>query len=264
VYNPCSIALQLARLHDAAFVFSESDTFQNNEIWHSFEHHSAFDDTDKTAFLARINAELVAARAYLAKADTLLITLGTAQIHEYIAQKPSFVVANCHKLPQTNFATRRLTVGETVAALLPILQKIQHEKPNLRVIFTVSPVRYLREGLVQSARSKATLLLATELLCANLRNAHYFPAYEYLIDDLRDYRFFADDMLHPNDLAIGYIWEKMTATYFDTATLGLCTRFGKARKMLAHRPFQTDTDAYRAFRAKAEAEWLRLIKVRAS
>jgi lysophospholipase L1-like esterase len=255
VYNPQSIAQQLSLLLDDAFAFSESDIFEHNGLFHTFQHHSRFDKTDKRAFLMGINEALRAGRTHFARTDTLLLTLGTAQIHAVTTEKGVFAAANCHKMPATNFHTRYLSVSEIVADLGDVLTKIKTEKPHLRIVFTVSPVRYLREGLLQNTRSKATLHLAVAELCAQIKDAHYFPAYEYLLDDLRDYRFFADDMLHPNATAIAYIWEKMQANYCDETTQKLSAQVAKARKMQAHRPFNADTAQHRQFLAQAETAW---------
>jgi GSCFA family len=260
VYNPLTIAEHLRILTDDSFHFNTNHIFKYQGLQHSFWHHSAFDRATAADFLQYANQQLAQARNFLIKADTLLLTLGSAQIHEH-ADFPSLkAVANCHKLPQTAFETSYAEISDIAPDLRSALMGLQNEYPNLRIVFTLSPVRYWREGIINSNISKAILRLAIrEIMDDNdysgVYDTHYFPAYEYLLDDLRDYRFFADDMLHPSPQAIAYIWEKFAATFFDAPTLQHCERITKVRKKLAHRPFQADTIAHQAFLAQAQAEW---------
>ncbi|MBK9017035.1 MAG: GSCFA domain-containing protein [Saprospiraceae bacterium] len=156
-------------------------------------------------------------------------------------------MANCHKIPAGDFERRRLSVTELAEALLPVFEKLRQELPNLEIIATVSPVRHLRDGLVENQRSKATLLLALDEICQRLPFAHYFPAYEILLDDLRDYRFYADDLAHPNQLATDYIWQYFEGAFFDEKTQALCGRIERVLTALAHRPFHPQSAEHQYF-----------------
>ncbi len=251
VYNPLSIAAEL-QLLTTDYLFSESDIHFHNELFFSYLHHSKFNHTDKNTFLETLNQDLENARDHFKNTNRLLITLGTAQV--FFEQKTAMPVANCHKLPASMFSKRRISVAETVTSLHEVFKKILLQKPDLQLILSVSPVRYLREGLVQSARSKAILLLAADELCALFPQCNYFPAYEYLIDDLRDYRYYADDFLHPNTQAIAYIWRKFGETFFTAQTQALNTKVHKIRAAQSHRPLHPETEAYKHFLANLEKE----------
>ncbi|MEY4926034.1 MAG: hypothetical protein RI894_470 [Bacteroidota bacterium] len=271
VYNPLSVAAQLQLLTTDTF-FSESDIHFHNELYFSYLHHSNYNNTDKSIFLETINDSLKNARNHFENTNRLLITLGTAQV--FFENKTQMPVANCHKQPAALFGKRRISVAETVASLSEVFEKVickkndlqkndlqkndleknDLEKNDLQIIISVSPVRYLREGIVESARSKAILLLAVEELCAQFSECYYFPAYEYLIDDLRDYRYYADDFLHPNAQAIAYIWEKFGETFFTNETQALNTRLHKIRTAQNHRALHPETKAHQRFLSNLDKE----------
>ena len=245
VYNPVSIAHSLERLWNAGPLFDEQDIFEHTGLWHSWEHHGRFSQPNKEKTLAGINTAFEAAARHLKTTNRLLLTLGTA--HIFNLRNTGQIVANNHKMPATLFDERRLSVSEIVETLLPVLEKMKSENLDLQVILTVSPVRHIRNGLVENQRSKAALLLACEEICQSLPFAYYFPAYELLLDDLRDYRFYTSDMLHPSDVAADYIWQFFSETFFPEATRALQNRIEKIVKASRHRPFHTDTPEYRAF-----------------
>jgi GSCFA family len=257
VYNPVSIARRLRRLWQGDAWFTSEELFENAGLWHSIEHHGRFSKPDASETLAGINADYRSGAQYLKNMTRLLITLGTANV--YVEKRSGAIAANNHKLPASAFEKRRLSVAETVEALADILQTLKTTLPGLQVALTLSPVRHLADGLVENQRSKATLALACAELCRILPFADYFPAYELLLDDLRDYRFYAADMIHPSEVAVGYIWEHFADTYFDAPTRQLNARIGKIAAATQHRPFRPDTPEHRAF-ARAQLKAIDLLE----
>jgi GSCFA family len=245
VYNPVSMARRLLRLWQKDAYFTVEELFENAGLWHSPEHHGHFSKPTAVEALAGINADYRAAAHFLKNTTRLLITLGTANV--YVEKKSGMIVANNHKLPANAFEKRRLSVTETVDALAEVLQTLKKGLPDLQIVLTVSPVRHLADGLVENQRSKATLTLACEELCRRLPFAEYFPAYELLLDDLRDYRFYAADMIHPSETAVAYIWERFSEAYFDAATQELNARIGKIAAAVRHRPFHPTAPEHRSF-----------------
>ncbi len=213
MYNPLSIAEILTIL------LSDKDTsiqeVHHEGVYHSLLHHSRFSHTDKEIFEDNIAQSILNGKKALQACNTLIITFGTAWVYEYDGK----IVNNCHKLPEKSFIRRRLTVEEIVSAWYSILKHpaLQHK----RIIFTVSPIRHKRDGLHENNISKATLLLAIETLQQSKIpeiEIAYFPSYEIVLDELRDYRFYAEDMVHPSPVAIDYIWQRFSETYFSANT----------------------------------------------
>jgi lysophospholipase L1-like esterase len=257
VYNPVSIAACLKRLAENARPFGAGELFEHDGLWHSPEHHGRFSKPGMQETLDGLNAALHEAAVFLKKTDRLLLTLGTADVFE--SQQTGRVVANNHKLPAALFRERRLSVSETTDALAAMLQQLHDLNPGLRIVLSVSPVRHLRGGAVANQRSKATLILACEALVRQFDFAFYFPAYELLLDDLRDYRFYAADMIHPSETAVEYIWQFFSDTFFDDETKRLNMRIEKIAAAARHRPFKPDTEAHRAF-ARAQLEAIENLK----
>jgi hypothetical protein len=214
--------------------YMESDLFQYENAYHSFSHHSRFSDMDKTAALERINLRMKASAEFLQKADFMTVTFGTSYV--YFLKETLAVVSNCHKLPEKYFVRKRLTVEEIVNDWQALLNKLQNHNPKLRIIFTVSPVRHFRDGFHENQLSKSALLLAVDELIKTFPDfCAYFPAYEILLDDLRDYRFYGSDLVHPSDEALEYIWEKFSQTFFSETTAGKAEDFIKQQKRMNHR-----------------------------
>jgi hypothetical protein len=251
VYNPQSMAYALTD-----DLLPASQLLENQGIWHHLDFHSAFSDADRSVVEARVESARRDLLFFQKKARYVLLTLGTADGFEWAAT--GRMVANCHKIPAAQFRSRRLSVAEVTDALAAALTTWRVAQPDLRAIVTVSPVRHLRGGLVANQRSKATLLLAAEALCAVLPWADYFPAYELVIDDLRDYRFFAADMVHPSDVAIDYVWQHFADAYFSPETQVLCQQISRLAAAIGHRPFNPDTPQHRAFVAQQLVEVARL------
>ena len=239
MFNPLSIERCVERVVRGELV-EPHELVRRGEEWCSLDAHGSFDGPRPQEVVRRINRSIEGARRHLKQTEWVIITLGTAWVYE----REGRVVANCHKLPAREFVRRRLSVEEVVASLERTLELLG---PERKVVLTVSPVRHLGDGLEGNAISKATLRLAVEELVGRHPSVTYFPAYEILTDDLRDYRFYADDMLHPSAKAIEYIWECFDKCYFNQATRLLNTRTAEIARGLAHRPFDPAADAYRQF-----------------
>ncbi len=247
VYNPISIAQTLDFLSSEK-TFGQEDIFQQGELWHSFLHHGHFSQLTNFQTLEKMNQTLHEARLFLKKTKKIILTLGSANV--FIHKKTDTIVANCHKVPQQNFDKKRLSVEEITTVLQGALQQLKFFLPEIEVILTVSPVRHLRDGFIENQRSKATLLLASEQLCERLDFVHYFPAYELMMDDLRDYRFYEADMIHPNAQAIAYIWQKFQTYFFSKATQTTLHEIEKITIAAQHRPFHSEAESYQVFKNK--------------
>jgi hypothetical protein len=243
LFNPVSITKSISSYIDNK-QYKEEDLFYQNECWNSWEHHSRFSKPGVAECLEGINVSQSKANAFLIKADWLLITLGSAFVYQL---KNKEVVANCHKVPTDKFVKRLLPVEEVFAGLQQMIRKVQAFNPAIKIIFTISPVRHLREGFVENNRSKATLIQAVHQLAENNNNCFYFPAYELIIDDLRDYRFFAEDMVHPNYAATKYVWEKFIATCVDEPSQQLMKEIAVIVAAKNHKPFNPASAQHKKF-----------------
>ena len=248
VYNPESIALALEamldeRLPDACF-FEGRDN-----LWHSWLHASEFSAPDEATCRKRVGERFTEACGKLRQADVICFTFGTNRVYEHAGR----VVGNCHKEPASQFVERSLTIQEIVERWHTLLERIRTVNPTVEIIFTVSPYRYAKYGMVENQRAKSTLLLAIEELTREMERVHYFPAYEILLDELRDYRFYASDMLHPSEVAVNYIWQRFTSWAFTPEALKFAQEWERTERDLAHRPLNPDSDAHKAFLEKVMA-----------
>lgn len=239
VYNPLSIAQSLLRLQSAQ-PFMAQEIVQSGDIYTSFFHHSKFAHPDQTSFLETANLSLSKGAEALRKAEFIILSLGTAWVYRY--KENGTVVNNCHKIPAANFTRTLLTIGEVTAALLPLIKTL-----NTQWILTVSPIRHWKDGAHGNQLSKAILLLAIEQLQKTCANVHYFPAYEIMIDELRDYRFYADDMLHPSSLAIDYIWQRFADVALTAETKAVLLEVEKIVAAKQHRLLHPDTESSQRF-----------------
>ena len=246
-YNPSSIATILNRILDGKEFDEESpEIVEHNGKWHSMLHHGCFSQDSKESLLATTNSALSTANEQLSKCGIVTITLGTAYV--YTRNSDNLVVNNCHKLPGKAFSRRLLSINEITGCLGSAMQRIIEQRPNIKFIFTVSPIRHLRDGAHDNQKSKATLLLAIEELTKMFpANCSYFPAYEIMLDELRDYRFYAEDMAHPSPLAVEYIWERFTACHIAGESIALCKEIAPIMRALAHRPFDERSSGYKEF-----------------
>ena len=246
LYNPLSIAEALGRLIDA-HRYGEDELMEFPDGgWNTWLHHSRYSYPDRRETLDAINNCMEAAAEMLAQADWLVLTLGTAWV--YRLKEDGRVVGNCHKVPEREFVRQRLSVDEIVETFVALLDRLWSVNPGARVLLTVSPVRHLKDGLHGNQLSKATLLLAVDELCRRMpERCVYFPAYEVLMDELRDYRFYAEDMAHPSKQAVDYVWERFVEHCTDEAAHAFMSEWSKVCRALEHRPFKPDSEQYRAF-----------------
>lgn len=236
LYNPLSIALALRLLIDSEKGASgfEDSLFQHNGIWNSFLFPSSFSSAVRERCIEEFRKRQEEFQDAMKKGAALIITLGTSIC--YRLKETGEVVGNCHKLPSERFYKERLSVSEIRNCMNPVIQDLKKDFSGIRIIFTVSPVRHLKDGFVGNARSKAILQLGVEEICSQIEGCYYFPAYEILNDDLRDYRFYASDLCHPSEDAVEYVWEKFCDTYLDNAGLNLIKEGNRKYKTSLHRP----------------------------
>lgn len=246
VYNPVSVAGGLRILLEKR-QFREEDLIEHDGLWHSFSHHGKFSGTDILLTLERINTEIGQAANYLKNTDFLFITFGTAWIYRY--KKTGAAVSNCHKIPASEFERFRLTPAEIVLEYNKIIAEILKINPSVSIVFTVSPIRHWKDGAIENQRSKATLILAIDEIIRKYGNekCHYFPAYEIVMDELRDYRFYAADMIHLSDVAVDHIWEIFQETFIDDSSRETIPRIEKVVKAASHKPFHKNSAAYLQF-----------------
>ena len=251
IFNPLSIASSVHKLIDCEVV-AGMDLFLANGVWNCYDFHSRFSMANKDAALERMNDSITVAHNHLRQCKTLVLTLGTAVV--YRRRDTGEVVNNCHKVPQHEFTRRLASVEECTEALNAVMARLHEFNPELRVLFTVSPIRHIADGLEMNSLSKAVLRVAVNnVVRANKEWSGYFPAYEIVIDDLRDYRFYTADMVHPSDVAIEYIWKTFQATYFDDRSTQAIARCERVSKRLKHRPMSNNPDVVARFNADTEA-----------
>ena len=246
LFNPASIAAAIDRLADARS-FAVCDITAGKEGYFSFDAHSSLDGKTHTEAFGNLNKAVAQGAKALAEADWVILTFGTAWVYEHEGR----VVANCHKQPASQFERRRLSVAEIVERYSRLFEGILRDK---RVILTVSPVRHIGDGLQENSVSKATLRLAVEELVAKYENAHYFPSYEILIDDLRDYRYYADDLAHPSNMAVDYVWERFCDVVLTDAAKAKLSQVEQIVAAAEHRPFNPESEAHKAFCRKMLAK----------
>ena len=235
LYNPLSIASGCECLLKPK-PFEERDLFEYNGLVHSFMHHSQFSEQSVEVALAKINASLADAASHFASISYLIITFGTAYV--YRLKSDGRLVANCHKMPASLFDRELLTVNQIVDEWSILIDKVLSDNAALKIIFTVSPIRHWKEGAHGNQISKSILLLAEHTLVEKYATwASYFPAYELMMDELRDYRFYADDLLHPSKMAVDYIRERFYDTYMDAGVIGEIKEFEAILRDVSHRPF---------------------------
>ncbi len=246
LYNPDSIADALYRLmQNTPFVAEE--LLSDGKLWYSYKHHGRFSQPTIETTLKAINDSYIQSARFLPSCERLIVTWGTAYVYRLVSTGQ--VVANCHKQPASLFRRERLTVEAITKVWSELLAALQRHAPRCRVLFTVSPIRHLRDGAHDNQLSKSTLLLAVEQLCHSFPDlCSYFPAYEIVMDELRDYRFYADDMTHPSQQAVAYIRERMAEAYFTPATRSLAETCEKIHRSMQHRPLKGfENESYRLF-----------------
>ena len=249
LFNPVSIAKAIQSYVEDR-VYMASDLFYHNEIWGSWDHHTRFSSIECQTALKYINESQQRASAFIKKADWILLTLGSAFVYEQTSVKHEGyyeqVVANCHKVPADKFNRRLLEVHEIKEILEKMMEKVWQVNPSVQFIFTISPVRHLREGFIDNNRSKAALIQAVHSQ-VNDGNVFYFPSYELVIDDLRDYRFYAEDLVHPNYAATNYVWEKFKLACIDEQAQQLMKEIAVIMAARNHKPFNPLSEQHKKF-----------------
>ena len=233
--------------------FTEADIFFHNERWHCFDAHSDLSHPDKKVLLDRLNAASSLANAEIKAASHIIITLGTAWV--YRSNETGNLVANCHKVPQKEFTKELHSVGAIKQSLHNILALLEQVNPNLTVIFTVSPVRHIKDGIIENQWSKSNLISALhEVLSSEICNlkSRYFPSYEIMMDELRDYRYYAEDMIHPSQVAINYIWERFTQAWIAPPAQQTMQEVDSIQRGLQHRSFNPESTQHIKFISKLQ------------
>lgn len=260
IFNTVSIEKLIVRAIDKE-IFSEEDIFQHNGIWKCFEVHSELSSLDKDEYLGNLNSAMQKLRETLFSSTHIIFTIGTSWIYRYmgasarLSDQKNQIVANCHKLPQQNFAKELLSVEEISKSLQSIFNKISEVNPAATIINTVSPVRHIKDGFAENSLSKAHLLAAIHKSLsfrAQSRSLYYFPSFEIMMDELRDYRFYAEDMLHPNKTAIEIIWQKFSKVWIASETDVLQKEIASIQNGLLHRPFNPQSEEYLQFSEKLQ------------
>lgn len=246
LYNPFSIAncLELLMIRK---IFTEQDLFFSNGLYHSFSHHSRFSGSDPLLMLEQINVRSADALNCLVNASHLFITFGTSWVFQH--KQSGTVVSNCHKLPAATFNHKRLLVDQITEIWIPVIEQLRMINPKLQLVFTVSPIRHLKDGAHENQLSKSTLLLAIESLISTYGNdlIIYFPSYEIILDELRDYRFYATDMTHLSGMAIDFIREKFSEAILDSEAQSIINETNKILTAINHKPFNPQDSGYISF-----------------
>ncbi len=245
IFNPVSLTKIIERSVQKNY-FTEDDIFFHNELWHCFEVHSELSSTSKEAFLNNLNSIIELTHQQISTLSHCIITLGTSWVYRNI--ETNEIVANCHKVSQQQFTKELLSIEIIQQSLESILFSISVINPNCKFIFTVSPVRHIKDGFIENTLSKAHLIAAIHSTQNSKLTTHnYFPAYEIMMDELRDYRFYAEDMLHPSQTAIDYIWKRFYENYISASAFEMMNEIATIQKGLAHNPFNPNTENHQKF-----------------
>lgn len=254
IFNPASIEKLVVRAIENT-AFTEEDIFQHNGIWKCFETHSELSSLQKDQFLQNLNNALQNLREALLTSTHIIFTFGTSWVYRDIEKNA--IVANCHKLPQQNFTKELLSIDAILKSIQNIFSKISEVNPAATIINTVSPVRHIKDGFAENSLSKAHLIAAIHHFknqkptIVNLQSS-YFPSFEIMMDELRDYRFYAEDMLHPNNTAIEIIWRKFSEVWIATETNSLQKEISSIQSGLLHRPFNPQSEGHHQFSEKLQ------------
>ena len=250
LYHPKAIETILSRALENR-MYGVQDFFKNQDLWRNFEAHSDLAGPDLTEAANRHNQALTALSQTLQRASHVVITLGTAFAYQLLSSGDW--VGNCQKMPGNLFKKQLMNPGQLEESLLGCVHKIKEVNPGAQIILTVSPVRHIRDGLIENQRSKAHLLTAVHRL-AERGEVQYFPAYEIMMDELRDYRFYQPDLIHPSPTAVDYIWERFRASWIDLRLIPVMDEVDRIRKGLSHRPLHPDSEAHNNFRKKLQLQ----------
>ena len=256
LFHPKAIATLFERVVKEQY-YTENDLVFHNEQWHCFDAHSSLSDFSKETLLGNLNGVLKTVREELKNSSHVIITLGTAWVYEHKIQ--NITVANCHKIPQKEFQKRILSVEDITASLRRVQTLITKLNPEVQIVYTVSPVRHLKDGFVENQQSKAHLLTAVHQLVTDSK-ATYFPSYEIMMDELRDYRFYKEDMMHPNQIAVDYIWQQFYVAWCHESTESIMKQVTTIQKGLAHKPFHPNSEQHQQFLKNLQKKKEELLK----
>jgi hypothetical protein len=256
IFNPVSIEKIISKVVRRE-LFSEEELFFHNERWHSFDIHSDLSNANKEELLANLNTIILSFYNSITEASHIIITYGTSWVYRNL--ETNTIVANCHKVPQKQFKKELLSTEEIQRSIENSVRLIRTINPNVNFIFTVSPVRHLKDGFVENQVSKANLITAIySIHHSPFAIHHYFPSYEIMMDELRDYRFYAEDMIHPNSIAIDYIWQRFSETHISAESYSIMDEVETIQKGLAHRPFNPNSESHLQFLSKLQDKMARL------
>ena len=231
--------------------YVSKDLIFQDERWHSFDAHSNLSSSNQEILLKKLNSSVQATNKKLKKATHIIITLGTSWVYRSI--ETGAVVANCHKIPQKKFSKELLSIVEINKSLKTIISLLKSINKDINVLFTVSPIRHLKDGFIENTQSKSHLIAAIHNI-VDCKNVSYFPSYEIMMDELRDYRFYSEDMIHPNKIAINYIWEKFSETWFEENTGSIMKEIELIQKGMAHKPFDKNSEKHQNFLQNLESK----------
>ena len=244
LYDPISISSALASYIENK-KYTADDLFFHDELWHSWQHHSAFSGIEQTTVLQKMNQSQSGANIFLKSASWLVITLGSS--YHYQLKNNKEPVANCHKAPAFFFDKKLIRIDDIYLHLSGVIKNLRQYNPALKIIFTISPVRHVKDGIIENNRSKARLIEAAHSIAEQYNDVFYFPAYELVIDVLRDYRFYKNDMVHANEIAVNYVFETFCNTYMDEAAKKLITELKSLLNAMNHKPFQKESVSHKKF-----------------
>lgn len=247
LYNPISVKNSLEILLQNK-KFLPSDLEKHNKLWFSYYHHSSFSDTDKNACLNKINSRIEASAKFIQNTDLLFVTFGTAWVYKLKSNEQT--VSNCHKIPAQEFERELLSIEKITENYNILISLLTKKNPKIKIFFTVSPVRHLKDGAIENQRSKSVLLLSIAEIVKKHKNCHYFPSYEIVMDEMRDYRFYDKDLTHLNELGTEYVWQKFSETFFSAKTLEKMNKANKLITNLNHKPRNPNSKDYLEFRKK--------------
>lgn len=254
IVNPFGVIYNPASMHSCFDILLSQQRYTNDKlsqhdgIWFSYDHDTSFSSEDVDETINNINIEIAHASSMLKQTQFLFLTWGTAWV--YKLKKTGKIVNNCHKVPADNFDRMLLDVDEIIHIYTDLLDTLFHVNKKLNIIISVSPVRHLKDGAAQNQISKAVLFTAINKLMKLYPNISYFPAYEIMMDELRDYRFYKNDMLHPNETATQYIWDRFLDSYLDSNSKSIITEIGKVISAVNHKPFKPGSKVFRNFAEK--------------
>ncbi|MBD0833628.1 GSCFA domain-containing protein [Aestuariibaculum sediminum] len=256
LFNPVSVET-LVRRAVQEDLYSDNDLIFQNERWHCFDAHSNLSDSSKQEVITALNSAINLTHKCITNATHIIVTLGTAWV--YRNKETQAIVANCHKVPQRNFDKVLLSVDEVYQSIKGVVEEIHRINPNVTIMFTVSPVRHIKDGFIENTQSKAHLISGIHQLLGESKSSkhdalYYFPSFEIMMDELRDYRFYTEDMLHPNKVAIQHIWERFCRVWVSKYALPTMGLVDDIQKGLRHKPFNPNSEAHKVFLERLESK----------